>query len=151
MSNVISLETQVDQNAVDVTVTCQGRCGITFVDEIYFLEDVCNVFNRSRPTSFRDCRSCAWPRSPQKKVKKVAAIIVNLVNKNMCDVLFSLIFLIFIVINMFTTGTHHLPPNCISILPAVCQERSARSFRMPTASLRWKLSVMKPRPLLTAK
>lgn len=57
----------------------------------------------------------------------------------------------FLVINMFTTGTHHLPPNCISILPAVYQERSARSFRMPTASLQWKLSVMKPRPLLTAK
>lgn len=25
MSNVISLETELDQNAVDVTVTCQGR------------------------------------------------------------------------------------------------------------------------------
>lgn len=52
---------------------------------------------------------------------------------------------------MFTTGTHHLPPNCISTLPAVCQERSVPSFRMPTASLQWKLSVMKPRPLRTAK
>lgn len=42
------METQLDQNAVDVTVTCQGRCGITFVDDIYFLEDVFNVFNRSK-------------------------------------------------------------------------------------------------------
>lgn len=25
MSNVISMETEVDQNAVDVTITCQGR------------------------------------------------------------------------------------------------------------------------------
>lgn len=59
------METQLDQNAVDVTVTCQGRCGITFVDDIYFLEDVFNVFNHSK--SFRECRRSAWPRSPQKE------------------------------------------------------------------------------------
>lgn len=61
------METQLDQNAVDVTVTCQGRCGNTIVDEIYFLEDVFNVFNCSKPISFRECRRSALTRSPQKE------------------------------------------------------------------------------------
>lgn len=32
MSNVVSMATELDQNAVDVTITCQGRWAVTFIN-----------------------------------------------------------------------------------------------------------------------
>lgn len=109
MSNVVSMETALDQNAVDVTISCQGR----WVGTLIIIEHLKSHKNEWKLSWL----AVLWSLEQQCPFRKQWT---ENQNSKTCFFVFS-----------------------------VCQTRFAQSFRMPTASHRWRRSATQPRLLQT--